>query len=84
MATENHLGSESSKLSEAEEMSYAEGYVLCCECRNLESFWKDGEFAFFMCRLNAVSMKTLEIQWRKCERFEHTNEPPTKRRNEIQ
>ena len=65
-------------------MGYNEGYVLCRECQNLESYWKGDELVFFMCRHSAVSMKTLETRWRKCSKFEHTNESPTKRRNQIQ
>jgi ADP-heptose:LPS heptosyltransferase len=65
------------------EKSYKDGYVKCGECLNLESYWKNGAIAFFMCRVKPVSMKKLETRWRLCNCFTHTNQPPTERKNQI-
>jgi hypothetical protein len=83
MDFENHLGSDLSSSAETEKKGYNEGYVLCSECRNLESYWKNGEFVFFMCKTHSVTMKKLEGDWRKCAHFVHTNESPFERKNEI-
>jgi hypothetical protein len=80
---ENCLGLKASQFTESPEMSKVKGFVLCSKCRKLESYWKGGEFAFFMCRINGVSMKTLENHWRKCGKFERTNQSPTRRINEL-
>jgi hypothetical protein len=65
------------------EEGYSNGDVQCVDCQNLESYWKDGELAFFMCKTNSVTMKKLESRWRKCKNFMHTNEPAHDRRNDI-
>jgi hypothetical protein len=65
------------------EKGYETGYVQCGDCRNLESFWKNGELVFFMCRLRPVAMKKLDNRWRRCRCFIHTNDSPLDRRNEI-
>ena len=42
------------------EKGYDKGYVQCSECQNLESYWKNGSIAFFMCRVKPVTLKRLE------------------------
>jgi hypothetical protein len=65
------------------EIGYGDGYVQCADCQNLESYWKNGEVAFFVCKTRPVTLKKLESRWRKCKNFNHTNEPAISRRNEI-
>ncbi|MCW4017921.1 MAG: hypothetical protein NWF00_04475 [Candidatus Bathyarchaeota archaeon] len=65
------------------EKNYGTGHVQCCECRNLESFWKNGAVVFFMCRVKPVAMKKLDNRWRRCQWFIHTNDSPLERKNEI-
>ena len=66
------------------EKGYDKGYVQCVDCRNLESYWKDGSVGFFMCRVKLLAMKQLKGRWRHCKYFIHSNEPPQERRNEVQ
>jgi len=62
---------------------YGNGNVQCADCRNLESYWKNGEVAFFACKENSVTLKKLEIKWRKCKNFAYTSESPLNRKNDI-
>jgi hypothetical protein len=65
------------------EEGYSNGDVQCVDCRNMESYWKNGEVAFFICKTNSVALKKLEPRWRKCKNFIHTNEPALNRRKEM-
>ena len=65
------------------EKGYSNGDVQCVDCLNMESYWKDGELAFFMCKTNSVTMKKLERRWRKCKNFSYIDEPALNRRNNI-
>ncbi|XES77372.1 MAG: hypothetical protein ACBZ72_00480 [Candidatus Bathyarchaeia archaeon] len=65
------------------EKGYENGYVKCSECRNLESYWKNGALVFYMCRLRPVAMKKQDNSWRRCRFFIHTNDSPIERQNQI-
>ncbi|MCW4006977.1 MAG: hypothetical protein NWF04_10385 [Candidatus Bathyarchaeota archaeon] len=62
---------------------YEKGFVQCCDCKNLESYWKDGNVVFFLCRFKPVAMKTLYQRWRRCKFFTYTTQTPLDRRNNI-
>ena len=65
------------------EKTYGNGYVQCERCRNLESYWKNGNFVFFMCRLKPISLKNLDDRWVRCSCFMFAKKSPLRRRKEI-
>jgi hypothetical protein len=62
---------------------YAKGLVRCTDCLNLESYWKNGTAAFFMCRVKPLAFKKLKSRWIHCRSFMHTNDSALNRKNNI-
>jgi hypothetical protein len=65
------------------EKRFGNGQVQCEHCRNLESYWKNGNFVFFMCRLKPISLKKLDDRWVQCSWFMFAKKSPLRRRKEI-
>ena len=65
------------------EKRYGHGMVQCEHCRNLESYWKNGNFVFFMCRLKPISLRNLDDHWVKCSCYLFAKKSPLRRRKEI-